>query len=101
LAVAIAESCITGSTGFRGEKVWTQNYRHDSILFGEHQSRIVVSIVRSSVVKLTKMGKKWQVPLTFLGRVGGGNLVIEDCIDLPLAKVKGAWRGGLAREIKK
>jgi len=102
LAVAIAESCIMGNIGFQSEGVHPesssgQDSRLDSILFGEHQSRIVVSIVLSSVVKLTKIARKWQAPLTFLGKVGGGRLVIESCIDLPLTKVRGAWCGGLSK----
>ena len=100
LAVAIAESCITGNIGFKSEGIQTQDSRLDSILFGEHQSRIVVSTVRSSVVKLTKIARKWQAPLTFLGKVGGGRLVIEDYIDLPLTRVKGAWCGGLPRLLR-
>jgi len=102
LAVAIAENCIMGNIGFQSEGVHPesssgQDSRLDSILFGEHQSRIVVSIVLSSVVKLTKIARKWQAPLTFLGKVGGGRLVIESCIDLPLTKVRGAWCGGLSK----
>jgi hypothetical protein len=48
-----------------------------------------------SAVKLTKLARKWQVPLTLLGRVGGKRLVVEGYIDLPLAKAERAWRDGL------
>jgi phosphoribosylformylglycinamidine synthase II len=94
LLVAIAESCICGDIGFKGES-WKMKGRLDSALFGEHQSRVVVSISGDSAAKLTKAARKWQVPLTLLGRVGGRRLVVEGYIDLPLAKVEKAWRDGL------
>ncbi|HEU65751.1 MAG TPA: phosphoribosylformylglycinamidine synthase subunit PurL [Chloroflexi bacterium] len=97
LLVAIAESCICGSIGFKGKghDVIGAKGRLDSAFFGEHQSRIVVSISGDSAVKLNKVARKWQVPLTLLGKVGGKRLVVESYIDLPLAKVEKAWRDGL------
>jgi phosphoribosylformylglycinamidine synthase len=71
----------------------------DSAFFGEHQSQVVVSISGDAVVKLSKVARKWQVPLTLLGRVGGKRLVVEGYIDLPLAKVKRTWQDGLKRQI--
>ncbi len=94
LAVALAESCITGGIGFKGEG-WKIGERLDSALFGEYQSRIVVSISGDSAVKLNKIVRRWQVPLTFLGKLGGKRLVVEGYIDLPLAKAERAWREGL------
>jgi len=98
LLVAIAESCICGDIGFKGERGKLKG-RLDSAFFGEYQSRIVVSISDDSAVKLSKVARKWQVPLTLLGRVGGKRLVVEGYIDLPLAKVARAWRDGLERQI--
>ena len=98
LLVAIAESCIAGDIGFKSES-WKVKGRLDSAFFGEHQSRVVVSISGGSAVKLSKVARKWQVPLTLLGRAGGKRLVVEGYIDLPLAKVARAWREGLERQI--
>jgi phosphoribosylformylglycinamidine synthase len=94
LLVAIAESCICGDIGFKGES-WKVKGRLDSAFFGEHQSRIVVSLSVNSVVKLSKVARKWRVPLTLLGRIGGRRLMVEGYIDLPLAKAEKAWRDGL------
>jgi phosphoribosylformylglycinamidine synthase subunit II (EC 6.3.5.3) len=94
LLVAIAESCITGNIGFRGES-WKLKGRLDSTFFGEHQSRIVVSVPLNSIAKLNRIAGKWRVPLTLLGKVGGKRLVVESYIDLPLAKVGKTWRNGL------
>ena len=99
LLVAIAESCIAGDIGFKGEgpDVIGVRGRLDSAFFGEHQSRIVVSISGDSAVKLNKVVRKWRVPLTLLGRVSGRRLVVEGYIDLLLSKVEKAWRSGLKR----
>jgi len=83
-----------GDIGFKGEG-WKVKGRLDSAFFGEYQSQVVVSISGDSAVKLNKVARKWQVPLTLLGRVGGKHLVVEGYIDLPLAKVARAWRDGL------
>ena len=92
--------------------------RLDSALFGEQQSRIVMSISPDSVTKLNRLARKCRVPLTFLGKVGGKRLVVKrtlgssatssvnkgtqrsSLIDLPLTKVEGAWRNGLKKSIK-
>ena len=96
--VAIAESCITGDIGFKGES-WKVKGRLDSSFFGEHQSRIVVSISADSAAKLSKVARKWRVPLTLLGRVGGKRLVVKGYVDVPLRKVAAAWRDGLKRSL--
>ncbi len=94
LLVAIAESCICGGVGFKGED-WKVRGRLDAAFFGEQQSRIVVSIARDSASKLGKIARKLEVPLTLLGRVAGRRLVVEGYFDLPLARMERAWRDSL------
>ncbi len=98
LLVAIAESCISGNLGFRAEG-WKVTGRLDASFFGELQSRIIVSISEDSVSKLVKVAKKWEVPLSFLGKVGGKRMVIDGYVDLPLAKVARAWQDGLREQV--
>ncbi len=94
LTVAIAESCVAGSVGFRGED-WKISGRLDSALFGERQSQIVVTISPNSITKLNRIARRQQVPLTWLGKIGGKRLAVEGYIDLPLGKVEKTWRYGL------
>ena len=96
LAVAIAESCIVGDIGFKGEGC-RMGGRLDDSLFGELQSRIVVSLPAGSGAKLEKIAARWQVPLALLGKIGGRRVSMEGCIDLPLAKIRKAWGKGLER----
>jgi phosphoribosylformylglycinamidine synthase len=108
LAVAIAESCITGNIGFRGdlpchcearsaEAISRLAGRLDSAFFGEHHPMVIVSIPPNSIVKLNRIARKWQVSLTWLGKVGGKRLIVKGYIDLPLSRVEKAWHNGLKR----
>jgi phosphoribosylformylglycinamidine synthase len=94
LAVTIAESCLAGNIGFKGEG-WRIKGRLDATFFGEHQSRIVISVPSREQSKLNKIAARWRVPLTYLGRVVGQRLIVKDYIDLPLANIARAWRSGL------
>ena len=103
LAVALAESCIIGGVGFRGNMDTTA--RWDAALFGEKQSRIVVSVERDQVSLLENLARSRDVPLLPLGRAGGERFVLRlgdeatndgsnggpPAIDLPLERVSDAW----------
>ena len=67
LAVALAESCIVGEIGasieLPPEVEHTRGLRLDSVLWGESQSRIVVSCARENLDELRRMAKIARVPL--------------------------------------
>jgi len=93
LAVALAESCIIADIGFRG--TLPVNGRLDAALFGEAQSRAVVSISPGAVRRLEEMAFKHGVPVTRLGVVGGSRFILKGLSDLPVAELKQAWSNGL------
>jgi len=95
LAVAIAESCVAGDIGFSGD--WEVKGRLDSTFFGEYRPAIVVSIPPDSIAKMNRIARRWQVPLTWLGEVGGKRLLVKRYIDLSLAEAQRAWQKGLKR----
>ncbi|MEE8469956.1 MAG: phosphoribosylformylglycinamidine synthase subunit PurL [Dehalococcoidia bacterium] len=97
LAVTLAESCIEGNMGFRGK--WTIAGRVDTELFGEEQSRIVVSLEPARLGELQNLAARYQVPLRELGIVEGNRLVIGEVVDLPLDEVTEAWQGGLKKAL--
>ncbi len=97
LAVAIAECCILGGLGFDGE--FKVNGRWDAALFGEAQSRIVVSLSPDLVPALGEICDVEGVPWIALGRTGGGSLRMGGRIDLKLERVGDAWRNALERAI--
>ncbi len=93
LAVALAECCIIGGSGFRGG--WEFQGRIDAALFGELQSMIVVSLESKKIEQLEEIARQEKVPLRRLGVVGGKQFVIEGLIDMPLEQIEWAWRSGL------
>ncbi len=94
LLVCLAESCLAGGLGLviRG---WRIENRLDAALFGETQSRIVVSVKNRHIDRLEKIALKWRVPLTKLGIVEGKRLIWEDYLNITLEKMENAWMNGL------
>ena len=106
LAVALAESCILCGVGFRGIMDAT---RWDATLFGEKQSRIVVSLDSAELPKLANLARSRGAPLLSLGRTGGGRFVLRvgdeatndgsnggpPAIDLPLERISEVWTQSL------
>ena len=94
LLVCLAESCLLNGLGFISNG-WRTEGRLDTALFGEAQSRIVVSVPPKLTSKLEKIACKWQVPSTRLGTVTGSRLIIKDYVNISLDKMETAWLGGL------
>ena len=106
LAVALAESCILGGVGLRGI---LDSVRWDATLFGEKQSRIVVSLDPRDLPVLMNLARAQGVPLLPLGRTGGDRLVLRigdeatndgsnggpPAIDLPVADLGAIWMNAL------
>ena len=97
LAVALAESCILGNVGFKiGPLI---PCRWDAALFGEEQSRIVVSLHPDNLLRLQALARQNGVPITHLGIVEGDRLSIGNLLDLPISHVSRAWREGLQKAL--
>ncbi len=97
LAVALAESCIAGNIGFTGS--FAMHGRWDAALFGETESRIVVSFPEDRLIRLVELCSEEGVPSVVLGRVGGSRLSLVSGIDFELDEVDDAWSGGLERAV--
>ncbi|PQV62888.1 phosphoribosylformylglycinamidine synthase subunit II [Abditibacterium utsteinense] len=109
LAVALAESCIAGRIGASIELPDSvesvSNTRLDSLLFGESQSRIVLSCAPQNLSRLQDMARIAGVPLSFLGTVGGEKLTISDnriealtfLCEFPVSEMESAFRGAIGR----
>ncbi|MCS7206759.1 MAG: phosphoribosylformylglycinamidine synthase subunit PurL [Dehalococcoidia bacterium] len=93
LAVALAECAILGEKGFRGSFPIQGHWA--PALFGEAQSRIVVSLAEAQVPALLGLAQEEGVPLLRLGQVGGDRFMIPPLIDVPLDVLQRAWRSGL------
>lgn len=85
LAVALAESCISQMIaretprliGATVDLSGVTNVRTDALLFGETQSRIVISVAAANAVKVMARAKLLGVPAVQIGVVGGADLKIK------------------------
>ncbi|MGD0353255.1 MAG: phosphoribosylformylglycinamidine synthase subunit PurL [Dehalococcoidia bacterium] len=96
LAVTLAESCLANGLGFISSE-WDIEGRLDAALFGEAQSRIVVSIAPKSSWKLQKLADHYRIAATKLGVVGGKRFILKGYTDLSLKEIGEAWWGGLEK----
>ena len=77
LAVALAESCVSGEVKRGAEiSVGARGRRTDELLFNESQSRILISSRPGSAAELQLLANRHNVDLIELGRVGGQKLQI-------------------------
>jgi phosphoribosylformylglycinamidine synthase len=126
LAVALAESCISqlvardtprliGATidlskpltpslspsdGERVAKPGEGIPRLDALLFGETQSRVVISCKAMDAVKVVERAKLMGVPAAQIGKVGGDKLTVKTAsgeFSAPLTELHDAWWNSIAR----
>ena len=93
LAVTLAESSILGGLGFTGN--FGIEGRWDAALFGETQSRILISLPPDALHQLQSLADDIQVPITLLGKVGRDRITMPGPIDLPLRDAASAWQNAL------
>ncbi len=74
LAVALAECCIAGNIG--ADVNLTDGIRGSSLLFGESQSRVIITVPKEKIDAALQRLKKLEVPYKVLGNVGGKALQI-------------------------
>jgi len=99
LAVALAECCIESGLGLEGSGLRVSG-RQDAALFGEGQSRIVISCPPGRRGEIEALAGGYGVPFTHLGRAGGERLVIGDLLSVPVADLARAYREGLPRALQ-
>ena len=98
LAVTLAESVIMAGVGFQGGPALArQPRRWDAALFGERQSRIVVSLPPEQIPQLRQLAADMSVPLRELGYTGGDRFRLGRYLDLSVADIAAPWRQGLER----
>ena len=100
LAVALAECCVIGKKGFKGN-INCKNL--DAVLFGESPSRIVVSVSPKNVETLKLLAEQMQIKITVIGTVCESRMTLtfnsSVVIDLPLDEVIDVYENSLERRI--
>ena len=97
LAVALAESCIPRRIGFNATFKMPAGW--EASLFGERQSRIVVSLPPHQLGELRNLAAEDKVPLVLLGTTGGDILAVGESTRLTISEMDDAWSNGLERAI--
>ena len=98
LAVALSECCIMGG---RGANITLDDaMRTDSLLFGETQSRIVISISPDNREKTESLCQKHGVSCTLLGQVKGDALVINDYINAGIKELADLYTRAIPKAIE-
>lgn len=109
LAVALAECCMSGPGQARGAAVRLSagRIRTDALLFGESQSRIVISAKPAQRQAILDCAKRLGVPAAVIGSVGGSSLVVHigeeqtavKAVDAPVAALAERWGFSLERAL--
>lgn len=96
IAAALAECCIMNEDKQLGCEV-NLNYSHrkDFELFGETQSRIIISASQNHLDRIKQICETNSIDINVIGRVTGGKLKINNDIDLKLNDIYNAYYNSL------
>jgi phosphoribosylformylglycinamidine synthase len=75
--------------------------RRDFLLFGEDQSRVIVSAAAADGHSLMEIARKHGVPAAVIGRVGGERLLIGKEVDLSVREMARAYMGSIGDRMEK
>ena len=96
-AAALAECCIAGGIGLRGDAAAAG--RRDVALFGETQSRAVVSCAPERMPEVEALAREHQLDVARAGITGGDRLVYGG-IDAVVSDLQDAYERGLPRALE-
>ncbi|MGH7277613.1 MAG: AIR synthase-related protein, partial [Candidatus Rokuibacteriota bacterium] len=103
VAVALAESCITGRDPVGCDVGLAAGGRPDLTLFGEGPSRVVVAVESTRVLAFEGLMAESAIPWRWIGVTGGSRLTIRAgarvLVDADLGRLDGAWRRGFERHL--
>jgi len=102
LAVALAECCIYAADAGRllgAEIEAVPTIRKDAFLFGEDQSRIIVSGKRENLEAIRAIASRHGVPVSSLGKVGGDALRIGSMLKVEVEELAGRYNESLAEQL--
>jgi phosphoribosylformylglycinamidine synthase subunit PurL len=101
LAVALAECALSGGRGVRATVSEVEDPRGRppswvaGILFGETQSRFIVSLEKESRVQLRALLDQRGVPYREIGETGGSRIIVEGAVDVSIDDARAAFDGAL------
>ncbi len=97
LFIALLESAMPNNLSFELQK--TAGIRNDAFLFGEAQSRVVVSVSANQITEFEKDMKASGVPFSRLGTVTNGNIKIDENDFGSVADYRTKYENALAEKL--
>ena len=101
LAVALFESCLLPDAIIGANiNIGGSDLRVDATLFGETQSRFIVSVSPQTFDSFKDIADSNGVKAERIGTVGGSNLVIDGFIDLSVDMIRERWESTLTDYVR-
>ncbi|SFC12189.1 phosphoribosylformylglycinamidine synthase subunit PurL [Spirosoma endophyticum] len=98
LFTTLAESAMAGNVGF--QVVTDDRHRLDAFLFGESQSRVIISVSPDQRQHVEGYLDDTVLPFKYLGTVTTGNFIIDGATILTVAEAKGLYDNALGNIMK-
>jgi phosphoribosylformylglycinamidine synthase len=95
LAVAIAESCITGKNGIGATIEINTEIDPVYLLFGESQGRAVISCGKNDLSNIENILKNHNIHYSIVGKTGGNFLKINNLIDAEVNALRKTYYSSL------
>ncbi len=104
LIATLAESCFGAYPKIYGCILhWDGNVRPDAFLFGESQTRYVLSTQVQSKSRLQQIFENYRIPYAELGKTGGREFVVEvngkKLIQLPVEELYRIWYNSISNQL--
>jgi phosphoribosylformylglycinamidine synthase subunit PurL len=104
LAQCLAECCLLGKNRIGCQINLHQKIRTDALLFGESQSRILISLADRDQDDFESLAQKRGIPFSVIGKTGGEKISIKHhdktIIDIPVQKAFSYWKNSIPNHFK-
>ena len=102
LAVALVEACIIEKGREIGAVVNVEqgNLSKEALLFGESQSRAVISIDPQNLKSAEGLIQSFRFPYQVIGKVGGSVLSISELVRIPVRVLSHTWRRAIGTRME-
>ena len=102
LAIAVAESCFSATEKALGATLELEsNLRADALLFGETQSRIIISFPEELTDQIKDLALSYPVDFSLIGKTGGSQFTVsingQEYIKQDIESAKEIWKTSLGR----
>ena len=102
LAIAVAESCFSATEEALGATLELEStLRGDALLFGETQSRIIISFPEELTDQIEGLALSYPVDFSLIGKTGGSQFTVsingQEYIKQDIESAKEIWKTSLGR----